>query len=285
MRVRRLPTNPIIVPHMDGRMGSNVNGPSLIKVPDWAARPLGRCYLYFADHNGAYIRLAYADRLEGPWRTYEPGVLDLAESFSIGHVASPDVHIDVERRELRMYYHGPDAAGGQMTRLALSTDGIRFMARPDILGTFYFRVWRWDGWWYALVMPGKIMRSRDGLAPFELGPTLFSEDMRHSAVRPVGNVLHVFYTNVGDCPERILHCTIELTPNWMEWRQSESVTVLTPEMDWEGANLPLVPSKRGAANGPVNQLRDPAIYEEEGRTYLLYSVAGERGIAIAEIIG
>jgi hypothetical protein len=33
----------------------------------------------------------------------------------------------------------------------------------------------------------------------------------------------------------------------------------------------------------VRQLRDPALFEEEGRTYLLYSVAGESGIAIAEI--
>jgi hypothetical protein len=38
-----------------------------------------------------------------------------------------------------------------------------------------------------------------------------------------------------------------------------------------------------AAYGQVNQLRDPAIFEEDGRTYLLYAVAGESGIAIAEI--
>jgi len=55
---------------MDGRMGANVNGPSLIRAPAWLPNPLGRYYLYFAHHQGAYIRLAYADRLEGPWRTY-----------------------------------------------------------------------------------------------------------------------------------------------------------------------------------------------------------------------
>jgi len=33
----------------------------------------------------------------------------------------------------------------------------------------------------------------------------------------------------------------------------------------------------------VNQLRDPAIFEEDDRVYLLYAVAGESGIAIAEI--
>jgi hypothetical protein len=34
----------------------------------------------------------------------------------------------------------------------------------------------------------------------------------------------------------------------------------------------------------VNQLRDPAIYVEDDRIYLLYAIAGESGIAIAELI-
>jgi hypothetical protein len=45
----------------------------------------------------------------------------------------------------------------------------------------------------------------------------------------------------------------------------------------------VAPSYRGAINHQVNQLRDPAIFEEEGRLYLLYAVAGEHGIAIAEL--
>jgi hypothetical protein len=80
MRIARLPGNPIIRPHMDARMGTNINGPSLIRVPHWIDDPLGTYYLYFADHKGHYIRLAYADRLEGPWRMYEPGTLQLAQS-------------------------------------------------------------------------------------------------------------------------------------------------------------------------------------------------------------
>ena len=39
----------------------------------------------------------------------------------------------------------------------------------------------------------------------------------------------------------------------------------------------------GAVRGQENALRDPAIFSEDDRTYLLYSVAGESGIAIAEI--
>jgi hypothetical protein len=79
-RIRRLPGNPIIRPHMDRRMGGNVQGPSLIHVPPWVPDSLGRHYLYFADHKGDYIRLAYADSIEGPWRIHTPGSMQLADS-------------------------------------------------------------------------------------------------------------------------------------------------------------------------------------------------------------
>ena len=62
-----------------------------------------------------------------------------------------------------------------------------------------------------------------------------------------------------------------------------AVEVLRPERPWEGADAPLEPSVRSVAYGHVNQLRDPAIYSEEGKTFLLYSVAGESGIGIAEL--
>ncbi|NCG39796.1 MAG: hypothetical protein GWP30_02270, partial [Actinobacteria bacterium] len=63
----RLGNGPIITPGMDARMGGNIQGPSLIKVPDWVENPLGNYYLYFADHRGTYIRMAYADDVTGPW--------------------------------------------------------------------------------------------------------------------------------------------------------------------------------------------------------------------------
>jgi hypothetical protein len=33
----------------------------------------------------------------------------------------------------------------------------------------------------------------------------------------------------------------------------------------------------------ANQLRDPAIFEEDGKIYLLYAIAAEQGIAIGEL--
>ena len=60
MRVERFIQNPIITPSLDPRMGQNINGPSLIRVPDWLPNRLGNYYLYFAHHQGQYIRLAYS---------------------------------------------------------------------------------------------------------------------------------------------------------------------------------------------------------------------------------
>ena len=285
LTVRRFAANPIIRPDMDGRMGANINGPSLIRVPDWAHGALGRYYLYFGHHKGAYIRLAYADRLEGPWRTHEPGVLDLADSYCSGHLASPDVHVDHDARRIRMYYHGPTKDHGQVTRVALSEDGLSFDAAPEILGTSYFRVFAWHGMTYTLGMPGIFYRSADGLAGFERGPQLFSPDMRHTAVALRGDTLHVLYSDVGDTPERILLSRIELTGDWSQWRESQAAAVVEPETDYEGADLPLEPSVRGWSRDRVRQLRDPAVFEEDGRAYLLYSVAGESGIAMAEVTG
>ena len=308
----RLSGDPIIRPYMDHRMGSNINGPSLIRVPDWIEEPLGRYYLYFADHKGAYIRLAVANALTGPWRMHTPGTLTLEASHFVTerpdpaavsegkraeaawtiekdhlqpHIASPDVHADHDRREIRMYYHGMRDDGEQRTRVAVSRDGIHFDARPEILGNSYFRVFRHRGWHYALVMPGELRRSRDGLTGFEPGPVLFCPEMRHAAVRYTEGALDVFWSRVGDAPERILHSRVEIDGKWTSWRDEGRSTVLAPEHDWEGAGLRVEPSARGQITRQVRQLRDPCVYEEDGRTYLLYCGGGESGIGIAEVRG
>ena len=283
----RLFAGPIIRPNMDGRMGDNINGPSLIRVPDWCERSLGPYYLYFAHHKGKYIRLAHADRLEGPWTMHEPGVLSLEESTMFDHIASPDIHVDNERREIRMYFHGfampPEPDADQHTKVAVSRDGLAFAPRPQVLGLSYFRVFQYGGWHYAIGMPGVFYRSREGLADFEPGPRLFTKDMRHCAVHVKEHLLHVYYSNAGDSPERILHASVDLQADWLSWRASQPRVVLEPEMACEGVDLPLAPSVRGWAPEPIRQLRDPYVFEENGELFLLYSVAGERGIAVARL--
>jgi hypothetical protein len=276
-----------------GDDGANINGPSLIRAPDWLPGRLGKYYLYFAHHNGQYIRLAYANELAGPWSIYEPGTLRIEQCPCERHIASPDVHIDEAAREIRMYYHGcrydADGRVRQFTFLATSADGINFTNQTDVLGDFYFRVFRHGGWHYAYCLQGKFCRSRDGLTPFADGPRLLQPGRehcmpRHAAVQLRGDRLKIFYSRWGDCPERILLSEIDLRGDWMSWQASEPVTVLAPEADYEGADAPHEASSRGKVIGPAWQLRDPGIYEEDGRTYLLYSVAGESGIAIAELV-
>jgi hypothetical protein len=319
VRVVRLGDGPIIAPWLHPSIGENIQGPSLIRVPDWVGNRLGRYYLYFADHKGSYIRLAYADALTGPWRVHPPGSLQLAQSrfltaapvasadelaafeqryrqsgttishdvlseITTPHIASPDVHVDAVGRQIVMYFHGLEGVGHQVTRVATSANGIDFAARPEVLGRSYFRVFPHDGMTYALAMPGQLYRSRDGFSGFASGPVLFNPNMRHAALLRRGDELLVFWTQVGDLPERILLSRINLTEDWLQWNDSSPVEVLRPERSWEGSNAPLTPSVRSTAYGQVNQLRDPAIFEEAGRVYLLYAVAGESGIAIAEVL-
>lgn len=286
LSVHRLPGNPIITPQTDSSIGTNINGPSLIHVPTWVKNPLGAYYLYFADHRGRYIRLAYADRLEGPWTIHKPGTLQLAQSFFTDHIASPEVVVDEQNRQIRLYYHGltPEERT-QHTRLAISRNGLDFTAikEPVGRGSAYWRLFRYDGWWYALAMPGKLFRSRDGLTPFEPGPQLFPSSQVHNAVFLKGDTLNVFYTRAGDSPERILFSQVRLSSDWNQWKPAPPQECLAPEMSWEGADLPLTAAHIGALDKRERALRDPAIFQESGRTYLVYSIAGESGIAIAEV--
>ncbi|MDE2965953.1 MAG: hypothetical protein OXS30_00505 [Chloroflexota bacterium] len=308
MRAVRLSSDgPIIRPDMDVRMGDNINGPSLIRAPEWLANPLGEFYLYFADHKGTYIRLAAADDLLGPWRMHEAGALQLSQTefpktgdefdpnlgsaqkqgYVYPHIASPDAIVDDDTQQVRLYFHGQLHDGRQVSRVATSSDGINFEATEEILSTSYLRMIHLDDveapGWYGMSMPGIIYRSEDGLCGFEQGPQLFENTMRHCALMRRGDILSVFWTNVGDAPERIYVSPIGLSGDWRSWTAGEHREVLRPVYDWEGALLPIAPSIRGFAPEPVHELRDPAIFEDNGNAYLLYTVQGERGIGIAQL--
>lgn len=288
----RLDGNPIISPATPGleRGDKNINGPSLIRVPDWVDKPLGKYYLYFANHGGRYIRLAYADKLTGPWKIHRGGVLNVRQGPGQEHIASPDVHVDDDARQIRMYFHQPaakdSALKGQVSFASTSPDGLAFAPKPEPLGSYYFRVFRYGGWHYALAKNGNkdgiLSRSRDGLTGFETGPSILPR-VRHTAMWLEGDTLWLVYTIVGEAPEQIYLSTMHLAGDWRNWKPSPGWKLLAPETEYEGADLPLKPSSFGGIGGPVRQLRDPAIFREDNRIYLLYSIAGEQGLAIAEL--
>ena len=132
-----------------GDEGGNINGPSLIRIPDWIS-PANRAnrsavyYLYFGDHAGDYIRMAWAENITGPWHLYQVGsnvargnrgVLDNGgRDINVGngivieenHLASPDVHVDNENQRIIMYFHSGSSTffngnemNGQFTWLSL----------------------------------------------------------------------------------------------------------------------------------------------------------------------
>jgi hypothetical protein len=317
--VRRLLDRPIIQQSMSASLGNNINGPSLIRVPDWVDQPLGRYYLYFAHHEGRSIRLAYADDLLGPWQIREPGALNIEKSlfphnkrqispktvgpddiFGLGveeyqpHIASPDVHVDEQQCRIRLYFHGMVEDGDQKTRLAVSTNGLDFAPQPALIDHYYFRVFDYAGWYWAVSWGGYLYRSRQAGGPFQRGPALFENDpvsppntiLRHLGLHLEGDCLHLFFSRIGDTPEVILYSEVRLHNDWAQWQVAAPHEVLRPVDAWEGASLPVDQSRPGANYDAEHALRDPCIFKDlDGRTYLLYSGAGEQAIGIVELLG
>ncbi len=292
MEFIRFDENPLVTPDSSPAIGYNINGPSVIRKPEWLACLPGKYLMYFAHHQGKYIRLAWADVLHGPWNILKDEVLPLEEAPCGSHVASPDIHIDEKNRLIIMYYHGVlDSPQGQWSFRAVSADGIHFKSDTVHIAPFYLRVFKYKDAFYGLAKiggrygGGVLLRSPDGVEPFVPGPEVLPS-MRHAALRlRPDNSLDIFYSRGGDCPERILYCSMSLKGDWLQWCPDEPVTVLEPEHDYEGVNEPLEASSFGWAPDPVRQLRDPAVYEEDGRLFIFYSNAGERGICGAEVKG
>lgn len=297
----RCAINPIITP-ASGAIGDNINGATVIRVPPWIKQPLGRYYMYFAHHQGDSIRLATADDPAGPWtvRPERPLRLDqLAPLGFTGHVASPDILIDERGRRILLFFHAPKPGWRlgdtpslrthftQATGLATSVDGLRFAAVDGpVLGFPYFRVFKHGRRCYALSARGLLFRAPgDGIPD---GRTAWEEreeplgSWRHCSVLVRDGRLLAIYTRTGDEPERILMAEAALGDDWRTWRLAGEREVLRPEMPWEGANLPLSRSRKGAVAGREHALRDPFIFRDDaGAAWLYYSVAGESGIAVA----
>lgn len=192
--------NPIITPSMFNRSsdGDNINGPSLIRIPSWIptsqrANPSARYYLYFGNHAGDYIRMAWAADIEGPYTLYNDftspgnrGVLDNNNSDIIlrnntrieeNHLASPDVIVDNENQRIILYFHSGSSffvngqeQSRQVTWVSTSQNGLNFNGNiePVHLGSSYFRVFPYDGDLYALDNGGNLNRALNANTPWAI---------------------------------------------------------------------------------------------------------------------
>lgn len=308
-KFHHLMDRPIIDTRCVASTQGNINGPSLIQVPSWIEKPLGKYYLYFAHHEGLSIRLLTANSLEGPWTLYDPGVLSLYETDfcqtppsreqmlpevlaqidagtdgDYAHIASPDVHCDGTSHEIIMYFHGRTTDGSQSTKLAVSRDGRKFRALSETLGLSYFRVFEFAGWYYAIALGGQLYRSADGRTRFEAGPRITAENFRHCAIHIDNETVYVLWSRPGDNPESILVSRLDTQSSWQSWCLiGPSQVVHAPLRQWEGACELAMPSNWGGIMHPVRQLRDPAIYSEGNKLWLLFSIAGEQGLGIGSL--
>jgi hypothetical protein len=279
----------------------NVNGPCCIEVPEWCSQKLGKFYLYFSEHSGDHIKLAYSDSLNGNWRIYDGGVLDLSGfSDAYDHIASPDIYIDDENKKIRLYFHARSRSKHreQWSYASISTDGINFDEFCDQpLAPFYLRVFYKHQYFYGMTKGGNLWRSKDGLTCFENGPNPFNSDLskelwhnepgsiRHVCFNLVGDTLEVYYSRIGDAPERIYSSLINVdSPDWSIWRATTESEVIRAIEKYEGGDLPIAASESGPANFDENSLRDPFVINYLGKVYMFYTVRGEKGIALCELV-
>jgi len=268
----------------------NINGASMIKAPDWIKNPLGKYYLYFASHSGKYIRLAYSDKIDGTYKIHKGGTLQLNQTNCRTHIASPDVHIDEDKKKILMYYHG-DTDNGQKSFLTHSEDGINFELDNKVLGEFYFRVFEYKNKTYSIAKnkneDSVIYQSDSHYGDFKEIFNILPKS-RHTAVYIKDDYLFIFYTLVGDAPEQIYYCKLKLSDDIEDWDVISNHILTPPQFKFEGADSQLIPSNFGSATHrygelSLNELRDPCIFEEDGDVYILYTFNGEAGIALGRL--
>ena len=157
----------------------------------------------------------------------------------------------------------------------------------------------YDGYFYAVaktqedsVGSSVLCRSQSLLGPFEKGPIL-GKGLRHCDIQIYQTQLLVFFTLIGDSPEKIVLGTIDtnISSDWLDWVLLPGPTLISAEHAYEHGNVDHEPSQSGSSKCDVKaQLRDPRFLPDmrtQGPNIvsglLFYSVQGERALAVARI--
>ena len=91
------------------------------------------------------------------------------------------------------------------------------------------------------------------------------------------------FSRIGDNPERCLHCELVPAEDWADWRFGPMSELLRPAAGWEGGDLPMRPSIMGTAMDRLHELRDPALFNDNGYVYMAYSSGAESRVSIAKV--
>ena len=202
------------------------------------------------------------------------------------HIASPDIVIDRENKQLLMFFHGQRDSHSQISGVAMSTDGVNFKVLDNKIAGVSLRSFEYQGDYYLLGAAGILYRSESLLGSYKpRRKSLFGSDVRHAAVSVEGDKLTLVFSRAGDTPERLLLSTIDLSSrDWNNWAPTQAVEILRAEQGWEGADLPALKSLKGETTLRSNDLRDPDLFvDEDGQQYLLYVGGGEQAIGIVRL--
>jgi len=154
----------------------------------------------------------------------------------------------------------------------------------------------YDGHYFSIAKRGGstvLCRGASLLGPWEQGQVLNegTRHVRHGDIHIRGNHLYVFFTVIGDSPERIVLGDIYMSQalDWKDWKLHLGPILFEPEYYHEHGSAELKMSEMGPAKGILRQLRDPHFLsdKESPKDYLngllFYTAQGEQGTAIARL--
>jgi hypothetical protein len=252
-----------------GIENNNINGPVVFKRPNFF--PIGPKWLmYFAHHNGEAIRVAESDCLTGGWVVRSEKILDINKIPGYGHIASPEIAIS-DGSKLELFYHCK-YQDSQYTFKATTNDGVNWIYNDEIFGYFYFRLIEKD---FAIAKyrnNGGVWYKKENNKFVQKGALL--PRMRHCCYCDG----KIYWSEIGDMPERIYCGDLNLS----NFTILNKKTIVTPSEIYEIDGV-LKPSKPGAAVG-VTEVRDPFVFKYHDKKFIYYTVRGEDGIAVAEIL-
>jgi hypothetical protein len=222
----------------------NINGPVVMRQ--------GSVFNLFASsHIGASLRHFKATSLEGPWQ--EAGTEIPSFAKCAGGLHSPDVLLF--NGTYYMFAHGHecrDAVHKQPTIVLTSKDLDHWEFPTKEYAAkeyFYAKVFAHNNAFYAIAKSQEdgvgsmvLLRSESPLAPFKY-VRRFAKGVRHVSIHRKGDILFVFFSLIGDLPERILLGTIDLDEE--EWRLLPGPVVLVPppkKANCTQVNLALLPA-------------------------------------------
>lgn len=269
--------------------------PSVLATSDGYEMWLGR------EHHDMTIWHSTAPDPCGPWTQPVPAFTladihaQLGTAPSPGeHLGSPDVRIVDGRRVMTFHVQLNVRKWGHVSGVAVETAHGWTLASNQKIADTYLRTFTHDGRHYAIDRHGRLLRSTNGITAWSQQPSKIflgqagapkgTPKPRHYAVAIDGDVASVFYSRVGDT-ERILVSTVGLSSDWNQWSMSAPREVLRPQLDYEGALLPVTTSQGGAADASAHELRDPYVLDHDGQRWLFYVGMGERTLAAGRISG